>query len=250
MHPTRVGPTSGTCLQTGPGYDAWHIRDSFFKIFIYLFMYFWLLWFFAAACGLSLVAASRGYSSLWCACFSLRWLLLLRSMGSRHMGFSSCGSWAQQLWLVCSRAQAQQLWCTGLAAPRHVGSSQTRAQTRVPCIGKRIPNHCATREVPHQRLLINVVQLNCIDLLNQTSSLVNVFGEQLTIIPVPSPSAPQPTNLGYYPPLVCYSLASVYLSLVCPLMCLYEMFLNLLSTSESFILQESTVSHANLEISP
>ena len=35
----------------------------------------------------------------------------------------------------------------GLVAPRHVGSSQTRAQTRVPCIGRWILNHCATREV-------------------------------------------------------------------------------------------------------
>ena len=43
-------------------------------------------------------------------------------------------------------AQAQQLWLTGRAAPRHVGSSQTRARTRVPCIGRQILNHCATRE--------------------------------------------------------------------------------------------------------
>ena len=34
----------------------------------------------------------------------------------------------------------------GLVAPRHVGSSQTRARTRVPCIGRRILNHCTTRE--------------------------------------------------------------------------------------------------------
>ena len=52
----------------------------------------------------------------------------------------------QQLWLAGSRAQAQQLWHTGLAAPRHVGSSRTRAQTHVPCIGRQILNHCATRE--------------------------------------------------------------------------------------------------------
>ena len=31
-----------------------------------------------------------------------------------------------------------------------MGSFQTRAQTRVPCIGRWIPNHCATREAPHQ----------------------------------------------------------------------------------------------------
>ena len=34
----------------------------------------------------------------------------------------------------------------GPAAPRHVGPSQTRARTRVPRIGGRILNHCATRE--------------------------------------------------------------------------------------------------------
>ena len=61
-------------------------------------------------------------------------------------GFSRCGAWTQQLWLTGSRAQAQQLWRTGLVAPRHVGSSQTRARTRVPCIGRRILNHCASRE--------------------------------------------------------------------------------------------------------
>ena len=73
----------------------------------YLFIYFWLRWVFVAARGLSLVAASGGYSSLQCAGFSLRWLLLLQSTGSGHAGFSSCGTWAQELWLVGSRAQAQ-----------------------------------------------------------------------------------------------------------------------------------------------
>ena len=40
------------------------------------------------------------------------------------------------------------MWLTGLVAPRHVGSSQTRARTRVPCNGRQILNHCATREAP------------------------------------------------------------------------------------------------------
>ena len=66
-----------------------------FLKFIYLFIYFWLHWVFLAARGLSLVAASRGYSSLRHMGFSFQWLLLLRSTGSRHAGFSSCGSWAQ-----------------------------------------------------------------------------------------------------------------------------------------------------------
>ena len=58
------------------------------------FFYFWLCWVFIAARRLSLVVVSGGYSSLQCAGFSLRWLLLLRSTGPRHVGFSSCGTWA------------------------------------------------------------------------------------------------------------------------------------------------------------
>ena len=65
----------------------------FFKI--NLFIYFWLCWVFVAVRGLPLVVASGGYSSLQCAGFSLRWLLLVRSMGSRRVGFSSCGMRAQ-----------------------------------------------------------------------------------------------------------------------------------------------------------
>ena len=53
-------------------------------------IYFWLYWVFVAARGLSLVAASGGYSSLRCSDFSLRWLLLW-STGSRRTGFCSCG---------------------------------------------------------------------------------------------------------------------------------------------------------------
>ena len=44
--------------------------------------------------GFSLVAESRGSSSLRCTGFSLQWLLLSQSMGSRRAGFSSCGLWA------------------------------------------------------------------------------------------------------------------------------------------------------------
>ena len=62
----------------------------FFKI--YLFIYFWLRWVFVAAGGLSLVVVSGGYSSCWCAGFLLWWLLLLRSTGSRQVGFCSCGT--------------------------------------------------------------------------------------------------------------------------------------------------------------
>ena len=67
---------------------------SFFFLINFIFIYFWLCWVFVAACGLSLVAASGGYSSMRCTGFSLRWLLLLRNTGSRRTSFSSCGSQA------------------------------------------------------------------------------------------------------------------------------------------------------------
>ena len=61
-------------------------RNNFFlKINLFIiYFYFWLHWVFVAVHGLSLVAASGGYS-FW-------WFLLLRSVGSRCAGFSSCGS--------------------------------------------------------------------------------------------------------------------------------------------------------------
>ena len=43
--------------------------------------------------GRSLVATSRGFSVAALG-LSLQWLLLLRSAGSRHVGFSTCSSWA------------------------------------------------------------------------------------------------------------------------------------------------------------
>ena len=46
-----------------------------------LFIYFWLHWVFVAARGLSLVAASRGHSSLRCAGFLLQWLLFVAEHG-------------------------------------------------------------------------------------------------------------------------------------------------------------------------
>ena len=47
----------------------------------------------------------------------------------------------------------------GLVALRHVGSSRTRARTRVPCIGGRILNHCTTREVLEFIFLVIIHEL-------------------------------------------------------------------------------------------
>ena len=62
---------------------------------------FCLLWVSVAVCRLSLVAASRGYSFLWCLGFSLCWLLRFHSTASRVWAsvvaacrLSTCDSWA------------------------------------------------------------------------------------------------------------------------------------------------------------
>ena len=77
---------------------------AFFLFLRFNFIYFWLHWVFVAVHGLSLVAASGGYSM--CTGFSLRWLLLLRSTGSRCAGFSSCGSRALERRLSSCGARA------------------------------------------------------------------------------------------------------------------------------------------------
>ena len=52
--------------------------------------------------------------------FSLQRLLLLRLTGSRHVDFSSCSMWVQQLWPI------------DLVASWHVESSRTRDRTCIP----------------------------------------------------------------------------------------------------------------------
>ena len=148
---TILNPNSAPVSPKGVFFLFFLNNLSFFKK-NYLFIYFWLRWVFVAARGLSLVVASGGYSSLQCAGFSL-WRLLLWSTGSRHG--------LQQLWLTSSRAQAQQLWRTGLAALRHVGSSRSRARICVSCIGRRILNHCATREAPRESFISFFFLLLC-----------------------------------------------------------------------------------------
>ena len=127
-----------------------------FYLFIYLFIY---LFNFGCVESLLLLVGflqlQRAGATLRCSvqpsdcggfsCCRARALSAWASAVVAH-GISSCDLRAQQLWLECSTAQAQQLWHMGLVAPRHVGSSWTRARTRVPCIGRQILNHCATRE--------------------------------------------------------------------------------------------------------
>ena len=78
-------------------------------------------WVFIAVLGLSAVSVRRGHYLLQCADFSLQWLLLLQSTGSRHSG---------------SVVVAHKPSCL-----QYVESSLTRDWTHVPCIGRWIHIH-------------------------------------------------------------------------------------------------------------
>ena len=110
---------------------------------------FWLCWVFTAASGLSLVAASRGYFLAVVCRLLTGGFSYCRARALGHVGFRSCSTGAQQLQLLSSRAQAQQLRlrCRGLVALWYVGSSRTRDQTCDPYAGRRILNHWISREV-------------------------------------------------------------------------------------------------------
>ena len=113
----------------------------FINLFIYLFIF--------------IIYGCVG-SSFLCEGF----LHLRRAGATLHRGvwashcrsLSRCGAQAPD-------AQAQWLWLTGLATLRHVVSSQTRARTHVPCIGRQTPNHCAIREALYWLLRKNIITI-------------------------------------------------------------------------------------------
>ena len=68
--------------------------------------------------------ASGGCFSLQCVGLSLRWLLLFQSTGSRHAGFSSCGTWAS---VVAARGLSS---CGSQTLERRLSSCGARASLR------------------------------------------------------------------------------------------------------------------------
>ena len=136
---TTPPPSSGQNFSHPEGCGKMEVEAQIpltLKIFHYIFKknFFWICWVFVAVRGFSLVAASRGYSLLRCAGFSLQ-----RSFSSRSTGFSSCGiralecagfsscvAWAQQLRHVGSRVRGlQQLWHVGSVVVAHGLSCST-----------------------------------------------------------------------------------------------------------------------------
>ena len=114
-------PESGTFSTLSDGIRKIGIGKGVFGEFCFVFYSFILFILFLAALGLrcwaqafSLVAVRGGYSSLWCPGFSLQWLLLLWSTGSRREGFSSCDSRVLECRLSSCGTQASVVVAHGL----------------------------------------------------------------------------------------------------------------------------------------
>ena len=109
------------------------------------------------------------YESLsFCLCwvFTAAWAFLwLQWASPRPGGCPCCGAQApgqlgfRRCGLLGPRARAQYVWRTGLVAPWRLGSSPIRGRTCVPCIGKPILHHCATREAPLRGFLMVIKTL-------------------------------------------------------------------------------------------
>ena len=89
------------------------------------------------------------------------------------------------------------MWLTGPVAPRHVGSSQTRARTRVPRIGRQTLNHCATREAPTSGFIIQQLT-GKVDKREDCSLCVQIIFQPLLQVNSPPLSA-LPCALGGWP---------------------------------------------------
>ena len=93
-----------------------------------------------------------GCSLLWCSSFSLRWFLSLWSTGSRREDS-----------VVCH---------TALVALQHVGSSWTRDQISVSCIGRWILNNWITREGPGQ---LNLTEVTLCDFWSRVLEVMHLL---------------------------------------------------------------------------
>ena len=157
------------------------IADSFFAIIITVktavirddinsertpFLKIYFIYFIFGCVGSSLLCA--GFLWLWRAGATLRCGVQV----SHCSGFSCCGARALGAWASVvvahglsscgTRALERRLSSCGARAQLlcgmwDVGSSRARARTHVPCIGRRILNHCATREAPRKSTFLSVV---------------------------------------------------------------------------------------------
>ena len=125
-------------------------------LFIYLFIYYLFLPVWGLCCCARAFSSCNEQGILFVAAQGV--LIAVASLIAEH-GLQVHG--LQQLWHAGPVVVARGLQSAGsvamvhgLSTPPHVGSSQTSDQTRVPCIGRRILNHCATREAQDCTFLI------------------------------------------------------------------------------------------------
>ena len=123
----------------------------FFLQFYYLFIYLFIF----GCVGSSFLC--KGFLQLRKAGATLH----RGARASQYRGLSCCGAQAPD-------AQAQQLWLTGLDAPRHVGSSQIRARTRVPCMAGRFSTTAPPGKPLNLLLILKLFNIeNCNAIKNQ-----------------------------------------------------------------------------------
>ena len=112
-----------------------HVHCKHWKVLALNYYYYYYIYLFLAVLGLHCCTWALSSCGEWGLLFVVLRGLLIASLGMQASvvvarGLSSCGSWALEHRLSS---------CVPVA-------SWTRAGTCVPCIGRRILNHCATRE--------------------------------------------------------------------------------------------------------
>ena len=114
---------------------SWFIFHNLFPPDFFFFNFFWgFIYLFMAVLGLRFCARAFSSCGKWGPLF-------IAVRGPLTIAASRCGAQAPDAQLSSCGSQAQLLhgmW----------DLSQTRARTHVSCVGRQIPNHCATREAP------------------------------------------------------------------------------------------------------
>ena len=152
--------------------------SSWLVLYIILFIYFWLCESLLLHGPFSSCGEWRLHSS-WGAWTSLCGGFLLHSRALGLWGFTSCdtGSGVTRLGLWGTGSIAVEQW---LSCPQAVGSCRVRDWTHVPCTGRWILHHWATRETPNWLILNGLVFRKCAVLGLSCFNVANLLGPYST----------------------------------------------------------------------
>ena len=128
------------------------------SLYFLKFIYFYLFILFLAALGLRCCAQAFSSCSEQGLLFvAVRGLLIMvaslvaEHQLQEHAGFSSCGSWAQQLWLA------------GLVAPWHVGSSRPGLKPMSPAFAGGFPTTAPPGKPSMMIIIMFTLNIYCMD---------------------------------------------------------------------------------------